>query len=172
MNIITEPIEKDLKLIENTKIIDIENFIKYLDKVIKKHKLNTMFLKSDFYILIPTYYNKTDIFLLTYTFKTLNYFKFNFIKESLVYSHLLDDDTYILNIWNKQGELTQLINNHIISLPFQKLPDLKVKKMIVINNNQDDFKLKSNSKNIYYLENSFSPIIKFLVEKIQKGLPD
>ena len=160
--------EKISKIIEKGKIIDIEKFITTLDKFIKKHKLNTYILKNTLYILIPSYSNNTDIFLLTYAFKTLNYYKYKFVKEVETYNHLIKESTYILDIWSQEGELSYLENNHIISIPFTQVPDLKNHKLIVINNTEDEFKIKSNSKNIYYLENTKTPIITFLVKKLTK----
>ena len=163
---IKEKIPKNI--IEENKIIDIESFIKILDKIIKKYKLNTNLLKSELYIIVPSYSTKSDIFLLSYALKFLNYYKFTFIEEYKTYKHLLDNDSFVLSIWHEEGELTYLENNKVISIPFTRIPDLKNKKLIVINNTKEDFKIKSNSKKIYYLENSLTPVITFLKEIIIK----
>lgn len=168
---IVEKINRKNKIIENGKIIDIEEFIIELDTIIKKHHLNNIILKNELYILINSYSTKTDRFLINYALKNLNYYKFKLIEEIEIYKHLLEENTLVLNVWHGIGELASLYKNQYITVPYIdfKKTELKGKKLIVINNTEEDFKLKSNSKNIFYLENTTSPIIEFLIKEIEKG---
>lgn len=147
--LIIERIQKNI--IKNFKIIDIENFIEELNKIIKKNKLNTLLIKNKISIIIPSYYNKTDIFLLDYTFKILNYYNYEFIKENKIYESLLEETNAVISLWDKVGELSYKEKNKVITIPY-KLNDkinLDVENIIVINNTKQ---YKINYNNVIYLE--------------------
>lgn len=109
---IVEKINRKNKIIENGKIIDIEEFIIELDTIIKKHHLNNIILKNELYILINSYSTKTDRFLINYALKNLNYYKFKLIEEIEIYKHLLEENTLVLNVWHGIGELASLYKNY------------------------------------------------------------
>lgn len=146
-------IEEKLKnnVIQNTKIIDIEKFIEELNKIIKKHKLNTLLIKSEIIIIIPSFYNKTDIFLIDYTFKILNYYNYRLIKESEIYEPLLENNNAVLSLWNKDGEISYKEKDQIISEYYKinKKINKNVENIIVINNT---IYHKINKNNAIYLE--------------------
>ena len=146
-------IEEKLKnnIIQNTKIIDIEKFIEELNAIIKKHKLNTLLIKPNITIIIPSFYNKTDMFLIDYTFKILNFYNYKIIKECEIYKSLLKNNNVIISLWNKDGEITYFEKGQIISQYYKinKKINKNVENIIVINNTHPH---KINKNNVIYLE--------------------
>ncbi len=167
-NIIIEKIITKYKIIQNTKIIDIEQFINILEKTIKKYKLNNLLLKNKIYILIPSYYNKTDIFLLNYTFKNLNYYKYYFIKENTLYDYLLNENNIIIDLWDNYGEKTFYIENQIVTIPIDKKDINITEKQLIINNTEQKKHLKN--KNVIYLEYKKMPLFQMTIDNIEKDL--
>jgi len=157
-------IEEKLKnnIIQNTKIIDIEKFIEELNQIIKKNKLNTLLIKSEIIIIIPSFYNKTDIFLIDYTFKILNYYNYKLIKESEIYAPLLENNNAVLSLWNKDGEISYKEKGQIISEYYKinKKINKNVENIIVINNTIHH---KINKNNAIYLE----PNEYYIINKIK-----
>ena len=162
-NLIEEQIPKNI--IKNSKIIDIEKFIEELNNIIKKNKLNNILIKNKVNILIPSYYNNTDKFLLDYTFKILNYYNYEFIKESDVYNYLLDSDNIVINLWEKQGEISYREKDKVITSYFNINDNIKkdVENIIVINNVNCN-KINIQNKNIIYLE----PNKHFMIYKLKE----
>lgn len=159
---------KNEKVIEQEKIIDVEKFLTILEEKISKNKLFNLLIKTKIYILIPSFYNKTDYFLLNYIFKSLNYFNFIFIEEKNLYKNLLKTDTSVINLWDNFGEISYLQNNKIISIPYNKnnLNNIKEENIIIINNTSYH-KININNKNIYYIEPKQYYLIKELKKQIK-----
>ena len=164
--IIIENIKK-AKVIKNGKIIDVEKFLSILEEKITNNKLSSMLIKTKIYILIPSFYNQTDYFLLTYIFKNLNYYNFEFIEEKKIYKNLLEDDTSVINIWDNFGEISYLEKGKIISVPYADnfLKKIKEENIIVINNTSYQ-KLNIPDKKIYYVE----PKKYYLIETLEKTI--
>lgn len=150
-------------IIQNTKIIDIEIFIEELNKIIKKNKLNTLLIKSEIIVIIPSFYNKTDIFLIDYTFKILNYYNYKIVKEYKIYKELLENNNVVISLWDKDGELSYKEKGQILSDYYK--PNKKINKnvenIIVINNT---YHHTINKYNAIYLEpNKF-----YIINKCQE----
>lgn len=158
---------KDDKVIENGKIIDVEKFLSILEEKISNNKLSSILIKTKIYILIPSFYNKTDYFLLTYIFKSLNYYNYQFIEERTLYKNLLVEDTAVINIWDNIGEISYLEKNKIISIPYNKniLNTIKETNIIFINNTSYK-KTDIPNKNIYFIE----PKKYYLIEELKKQI--
>lgn len=157
-------IEEKLKnnIIQNTKITDIEKFIEEINEIIKKHKLNTLLIKIEIIVIVPSFYNKTDIFLIDYAFKILNYYNYKIKKESEIYEPLLENNNVVLSLWNKDGEISYKEKGKIIS-EYYKLNNKinkNVEKLIVINNTIHH---KITKKNAIYLE----PNKYYIINKIK-----
>lgn len=156
---------KDDKVIENCKIKDVEKLLSILEEKISNHKLSSLLIKTQIFILIPSFYNKTDNFLLTYIFKSLNYYNYKFIEERTLYKNLLEEGTAVINIWDNLGEISYLEKNKIISIPYneEQLINLKEQNIIIINNTSYK-KINIPNKKIYYIE----PKKYYLIEELKK----
>ena len=158
------------KIIEKNTIVDIFAFIETLEKTIKKHKLNNLITKNKLYILIYDFNTPTDIFLINYAFKTLNYYNFKLITESKIYNELINNNTAIIDIWDNTGEISYLIDNQQINLPYNKdkLKDIPKTKIVIINNTNRELNIRIKNKEIYYLENNGISIIDMFIKIIEK----
>lgn len=147
--LIIEPISKNI--IVNFKIVNIEKFIEELNEIIKKNRLNTLLIKNKIKIIIPSYYNETDKFLIDYTFKILNYYNYELIKENEIYKELINDNNAVISLWDTIGELSYKEKNKIITIPYKLNDEIKlnVENVIVINNTNQ---YKINYDNAIYLE--------------------
>jgi len=146
---IIEPISKNI--IVNFKIENIEKFIEELNEIIKKNRLNSLLIKNKIKIIIPSYYNETDKFLIDYTFKILNYYNYELIKENEIYKELIIDNNAVISLWDTIGELSYKEKNKIITIPYKLNDEIKlnVENIIVINNTKQ---YKINYNNTIYLE--------------------
>ena len=163
---IVENIKKE-NVIENNKIIDVERFLLILEEIITKNKLSSLLIKTKIYILVPSYYNKTDYFILTYIFKNLNYYNYKFIEEKNIYKNLLVENTAVINIWDGIGEISYLEEDNIISIIYNEeiLENLKEENIIIINNTSYQ-KLEIKNKKVYYIE----PQKYYLIEEFKKTI--
>lgn len=157
-------------IVKDSKIIDIELFIQELDNLLKRNKLTTILLKTKLYIIIPSFYNNTDIFLLDYTFKNLNYYNYKLIKENQIYENMLTNTNAIISLWNNQGEISYKIKNKIISecINLDDINKINVENIIVINNTINK-QLSLENKNVIYLEPQTYYIITKLNELIMSN---
>ena len=158
---------KGYNVIEKGKITDVETLLAILEDTIIKNKLFNLLLKTKIYILIPSFYNKTDYFLLTYIFKSLNYYNYEFIEEKSLYKNLLKSDTVVINLWDNFGEISSIQNNKIDSIPYttESINNIYEKNIIIINNTSHK-KINLKDKNIYYIE----PKKYYLIEELKKQI--
>ena len=164
-----EPVDKDI--IIHNRIALIDDFYRYMNKIIKKNKLNDSILGKNIKIVeLPNYLNSDkellNSLLEKLSFNKIEYIKYNdLIKENTIN---LNDNITIVTIEKKNYLIdNELLDKEIINIMLKKSPN-NIFYLIGSNAtlNKAFFESKVEQLKIYTYSNAEA----YIIEKIQKEI--